>query len=292
MASLNLAGSSGGTNGGGVLHTQAMAMFLRIIQFALYGVSIGTLLLCVVNNELSLVLLVMSVSTAVAGVLVRYASHRNGAELRNLIILLLLGGLAFGARIVWPDDMHAIRVAYLFVPIIAIAGVLGGARATWAVATIGIAALTADIYTRILHRPALNGNLTIDGAVLGMTYLAIAFIVAAWTRAINNTKKADQIHRRNLAARNSLLEKQIREREEAELRQAETTRFMRDLIEVTNELVAADSLDALWRRSIELGRTRLHIERCGARHLWHRRLWPHGGHPCAKPGSRRPLLGG
>ncbi len=262
MTSLNLAGSTGGTSAGGVSHKQAMAIFLRSTQFALYSVSVFTLMLCVVNGQLSLLLLALSASTAFAGLLVRYASHRNGAELRSLIVLLLLTILALGARVIWPEDTHAIRVAYMFVPIIAIAGVLGGVCGTWVVTGIGIVTLSADIYARTLYRPEQNTSLAIDGAVLGLTYLAIAFIVAAWTRAVERSKKADQTHRRNLDARNALLERQIREREEAELRQAETTRFMRDLIEVANELVAADSLDALWKRAIELGRTRLYIERC------------------------------
>jgi signal transduction histidine kinase len=262
MASIKLASSSGGTNGGGVLRTQ-MTIFLGIIEFALYCVSIGVILLYTFNGRFKLPELGAAATAAFAGLLMRYIAQRNFAEVRNLVVLTLLCGLIFGAQIIWPGDQHAIHIAYLFVPYIVIAGVLGRSQSTWTICAIAIASRAADTYARITLRPDQNVGLAIDSAVLAMTYLAIASIVAAWTRAINNSKRVDQIHRRNLAERNTLLERQIREREEVELRQAETTRFMRDLLEVANELVATQSLDELWKRAIELGRTRLYIERCG-----------------------------
>ena len=74
--------------------------------------------------------------------------------------------------------------------------------------------------------------------------------------------RAEQTDQR-LMEQNLVLTREIAERQQAELREQRRSELLREAMEAVSELVSVDDLDLFWRRSVELARERLKIERCG-----------------------------
>jgi signal transduction histidine kinase len=231
------------------------------MQFIVFCIATGTFAGTALLGVLSVPIALFSVACICVILLLRYFERRNRAELVGLLTIYGLCTLIIVGQLVWQESL-ATRIALLFVPVIAIAGLLDSARGAWSVTFIAAITVTANLSVRGGINTGDSGILS-DSIMLCLAYLAMGFVVHSWTRVIASSHASDSQNRRKLAERNALLERQIRERELVETRHSETTLHMRELIGIANELAESESLESLWKRAIELALSRLGIERCG-----------------------------
>jgi signal transduction histidine kinase len=261
MASIDLRGHGSGTAATTSPHFSVNAGFVRILGVLCLAFGLGVVIILALFGALTNTYTLLFGGAATAGaclLVLDYSGHRRGAALLAIYGLSLC---VVAARLAAHLSIDFWHVSLLVVPIIMLTVILGSTVDLARIGLLHVSALWLDAALRNeglsdIARPMLS-----DIVVLTLIYPACALIGAAGRNAFDQVLAQVDISKRTIASRNTLLERQIREREHIERRQAELAKDMRVVMSATQELLGCESVAEVWRKAVEIAQSRLGVER-------------------------------
>jgi signal transduction histidine kinase len=215
-----------------------------------------------VMNRLTPSTLILGLGSLLSALVLRLLVGQGAMRAAGYMVSHGLSAIVIAGRLAVVDPEAATRLSILFVLVIAATGLIRSARDAWGTALMAIAALWADSAVR-MNWPGFDLDRTLtDVATMSLIYLSTGVFVHVGSHTVNQVMRQLEQGKRTLADRNALLERQVREREIAESRQAEMSKDMRELLAATHDLLACDSLEIMWEHVIHVAQQRLGIERC------------------------------
>ncbi len=186
-----------------------------------------------------------------------------GQERASTVVAVF--GLTFiviAARFMLTGQSEIWRLSVAAFPLIIIAAFALSPGHGWRVALLNIAGIAFDAWARANTHQMLPQSLLIDTGIVGLIYACSAATAHAGANTFEKMLAEVRTSKRTIAYRNQLLERQVRERDALEGRQAELAKDMRAVLSAANELLLCKTVDDVWRNAVEFAQHRLGVERC------------------------------
>jgi hypothetical protein len=261
MASIDLRGQGHGTAAATSPHFSVNSNFVRLLGVLSLAFGLAVLIVLALFGALIDVYVVLFGGTAIvgSGMLVLEAHKRR--KTASLLAVYGFSMCVVAARLVVNLNTELWHISLLVAPILMLAAILGGTVDIARTSLLHIAALWFDAAMRTESLAAMAGAVLSDAVILTLVYTACALIGAAGRHAFDQVLAQVDISKRTIASRNTLLERQMREREHIERRQAELAKDLRVVMSATQELIGCESVTEVWRRAVEVAQSRLGVER-------------------------------
>jgi signal transduction histidine kinase len=260
MASLDLRGQGHAATATTSPHFSSAPGLTKVLGLSFLIGSVAAAIPLALFGMLSLPHLIILGGSFVIG-LVMLALERIGYE--NAAAALAIYGLSaclIAARLSVYASNDLWRMSILVTPLIALAAIVSSGQNIWRIGALQIGALWLDVTWRSTGA-ALPNTLLVDAIMLTLAYTSCCIVGHLGRRAFDDMFVQIDANKRTIASRNTLLERQVRERETVERRQAEIAKDMRAVMSAAQELITCETVSDVWRRAVEIAQSRLGVER-------------------------------